>query len=275
LLGGVELIGPEPVRGASQDLEVSIPVRADLEYQLVAGESLDVYLFNGVDWSDSGRDGVVGTNVSYPDRLAVQVTLSDFGIYAVFLDDQDGDGIRDELDPDRDGDGAVNDADNCPDHANATQSDCDLDGAGDACDPDPCDAMQVVMSSLDAEPGRPGVLVTWTTLSESNVVGFQVLRAMGDLEPAVISAQVAATGTPLVGADYEYIDPDHLLNDTLYYWVESIGIDGTLQRFGPATLVPVRRPPGREDRPGSDERDDLRFGEPSAGPFSQTEGGDQ
>src|SRR5262245_17018329 len=38
---------------------------------------------------------------------------------------------------DRDSDGVTDDADNCPDDANASQQDTDVDGVGDACDADP------------------------------------------------------------------------------------------------------------------------------------------
>ena len=50
--------------------------------------------------------------------------------------DTDGDGIGDVCDPDIDGDGIVNDQDNCPLTANEDQSDIDNDGIGDVCDPD-------------------------------------------------------------------------------------------------------------------------------------------
>jgi hypothetical protein len=50
--------------------------------------------------------------------------------------DQDGDGLGDACDSDRDGDSASNTADNCPGTPNAPQSDIDRDGLGDACDAD-------------------------------------------------------------------------------------------------------------------------------------------
>lgn len=48
--------------------------------------------------------------------------------------DLDGDSVGDACDPDRDGDGHDNDLDNCPDVANPGQEDADGDGVGDVCD---------------------------------------------------------------------------------------------------------------------------------------------
>jgi von Willebrand factor type A domain/Thrombospondin type 3 repeat len=50
--------------------------------------------------------------------------------------DLDGDGLGDACDPDLDGDGVANTTDNCPAVANADQADLDGDGLGDACDDD-------------------------------------------------------------------------------------------------------------------------------------------
>jgi hypothetical protein len=52
------------------------------------------------------------------------------------FDDTDGDGIADCLDEDDDNDGIVDVEDNCPFTPNASQSDVDGDGTGDACDAD-------------------------------------------------------------------------------------------------------------------------------------------
>jgi len=51
----------------------------------------------------------------------------------------DGDGLGDVCDDDIDGDGVLNDIDNCPDTANPDQADADGDGSGDLCDID-CDS---------------------------------------------------------------------------------------------------------------------------------------
>jgi hypothetical protein len=47
----------------------------------------------------------------------------------------DGDALADCIDPDDDNDGVSDDSDNCPLNANSDQADFDLDGDGDACDP--------------------------------------------------------------------------------------------------------------------------------------------
>ena len=49
-------------------------------------------------------------------------------------EDSDGDGIGDECDDDRDGDGILNTIDLCPDFASGDNGDSDDDGIGDACD---------------------------------------------------------------------------------------------------------------------------------------------
>ena len=48
--------------------------------------------------------------------------------------DIDFDSIGDECDSDRDGDGLLNNADNCPSLYNPSQEDADRDGRGDLCD---------------------------------------------------------------------------------------------------------------------------------------------
>ena len=50
--------------------------------------------------------------------------------------DTDGDGIGNACEPDGDGDGVIDDADNCVSVANGGQADADSDGVGDACEPD-------------------------------------------------------------------------------------------------------------------------------------------
>ncbi len=74
--------------------------------------------------------------------------------------DCDQDGTPDPAEPDRDGDGAPDDCDNCPSAASVTQTDGDGDGVGDACDncptvPNASQADSDGNGAGDACPGSP------------------------------------------------------------------------------------------------------------------------
>ena len=75
-------------------------------------------------------------------RLSINETDLDncLGEYNPDQLDTDLDGLGDACDPDKDGDGEPNQTDNCPMVANPGQTDTDMDGNGDACDPCPGDA---------------------------------------------------------------------------------------------------------------------------------------
>jgi hypothetical protein len=69
--------------------------------------------------------------------------------------DTNGDGIKDCLVADKDGDGVLDVVDNCPAAANVGQADFDLDGTGDACDLD--DDNDLVADAMDCAPFDPDV----------------------------------------------------------------------------------------------------------------------
>ena len=69
--------------------------------------------------------------------------------------DTNGDGVKDCLVSDKDGDGVLDVVDNCPTISNPGQADFDLDGTGDACDLD--DDNDLSADTVDCAPMNPDV----------------------------------------------------------------------------------------------------------------------
>lgn len=86
--------------------------------------------------------------------------------------------------PDTDGDGVPDDADNCPDIANADQADADLDLIGDACDPFP--------SNRDNEQAQCDLDLTQAQ-AETATCGLDLGQCQGDLGTAQTALQQVQT----------------------------------------------------------------------------------
>ena len=88
------------------------------------------------------------------------------------------------------------------------------------------------------------VLLSWTTETEVDVEGFNVIRsATGEQDDAVCAntSIIPATNTPNE-TRYQYIDPD-LAQGEYYYWIEMIQDDGYRMYHGPQTvMVPDNAP---------------------------------
>lgn len=83
------------------------------------------------DSSPAGKHGTLGlnTNVAANDPLRVSISPP-------LINDNDcnRNGVPDSCEPDSDGDGVIDDCDNCPGAPNPSQGDCDGNGTGDACE---------------------------------------------------------------------------------------------------------------------------------------------
>ncbi len=79
------------------------------------------------------------------------------------------------------------------------------------------------------------VIVEWSTASELDTVGFNVLRGDGPDGPfAQINDQLILTqGDSLTGSDYSFIDRGVKAGLTYYYLLEDVDAGGATNRNGP------------------------------------------
>lgn len=80
----------------------------------------------------------------------------------------------------------------------------------------------------------PQIQIDWSTGSELDVVGYNILRSNspdGDL--ILLNQAVIAAEDPLSGGQYQYIDRDVVPGITYDYWLEAIATDGSSEKHGP------------------------------------------
>lgn len=124
------------------------------------------------------------------------------------------------------------------------QLDDDCDGLIDLDDVEDCEPLYVELASFTAEATPDGVMVRWTTLVEIDNVGFRVLRSTdGGTNVEALNKQfIAARGTELSGASYQFMDRGHnRASGYAWYYLEDIDTSGRVTRHGPV-MVKKQRP---------------------------------
>lgn len=97
----------------------------------------------------------------------------------------------------------------------------------------------VWMSDTQVKPGSSGAVVTWQTLLETNLLGFNVYRSTSlngprqHLNNTPLATQ--GMGSPF-GASYTFIDTTVLPGVTSYYWIEAIETNSVATLYGPLVL---------------------------------------
>ena len=83
------------------------------------------------------------------------------------------------------------------------------------------------------------VMIEWTTQSESDMLGYNLLRSQTSvldeaiqINMGIIDAQNSSTQT-----DYSFEDEDVTANQTYHYWLQSNEYDGSTSFFGPVTCT--------------------------------------
>jgi hypothetical protein len=86
---------------------------------------------------------------------------------------------------------------------------------------------------------NPQVEVTWSTATEVNTFGYNLLRSNqeeGPFDFQVNDQPIEATGQPVSGSDYNFIDRSVKSGVTYYYLLEEVQYDGSVGHFGPITV---------------------------------------
>lgn len=106
-----------------------------------------------------------------------------------------------------------------------------------------CEVTLIELESFIAEPDDREVVLVWSTASEIDNFAFNVYRADAQdgayvrINPALIAAE----GSAITGAYYEFVDEDVRNGRTYWYQLEDIDFNGVATRHDPVSAEPRLR----------------------------------
>jgi len=108
----------------------------------------------------------------------------------------------------------------------------------DCCDI--CDCTVITLNSFTAAAGNKSITINWETATETNNVGFNILRAESkDGKYSRINSEIiAANGSPTSGAAYQITDTNVKNRTTYYYKLEDVNLDGISTISEPISATP-------------------------------------
>ena len=82
---------------------------------------------------------------------------------------------------------------------------------------------------------KPAIVLEWSTESELDIVGFNILRGDSESGPFLkINDQfIPPSIDPIIGGDYSYTDKDVVVGETYFYILEDIESSGSTNQNGP------------------------------------------
>jgi hypothetical protein len=82
---------------------------------------------------------------------------------------------------------------------------------------------------------QASIRLEWSTESEFDIVGFDILRGESDSGPfiKVNDSIIPPSIDPMIGGEYQFIDTNVKPGRVYYYILEDIEMDGTRQSHGP------------------------------------------
>jgi hypothetical protein len=105
-----------------------------------------------------------------------------------------------------------------------------------------CAPTDIKLTEYQAQPRPHGILITWRTAQEVDLLGFNLYRAESPVgKPVKLNPQLIPGLNPgqFKANDYHFMDTTVSVEKTYYYWIEWVGKNGS-QMFGPmpASLLP-------------------------------------
>ena len=100
----------------------------------------------------------------------------------------------------------------------------------------------VDLLSFDAVAGSDFINLEWVTASESDNLGFNLFRGLSDDFDAAVKLNAnLIPGNPgsVTGASYEWLDSDVQVGIEYTYWLQDIGLDGSVTTHDPDTASPT------------------------------------
>jgi hypothetical protein len=97
-------------------------------------------------------------------------------------------------------------------------------------------ALSVTLNYFEAQCRETDVLARWETASEVGTLGFNIYRSLSpDTVGDRINGELIPSDSPGggQGATYEYADAGVTPDNTYYYTLEAVAMDGGTQQFGP------------------------------------------
>ena len=98
--------------------------------------------------------------------------------------------------------------------------------------------LAVALAAFDAQQVNNQIDVTWQTISELDIVGFDLYRSTTlDGERMLLGHFPSQNPGSTQGAFYDYTDIDVIPGTTYYYWLDEVDISGSTTLHGPVSAT--------------------------------------
>jgi len=98
----------------------------------------------------------------------------------------------------------------------------------------------VELSTFTAVYDNGASFLEWTTQSESDNMGWNIYRSQTEMSAAILinASLITGAGTTTEPTNYEFYDEEELVvNNTYWYWLESVSFSGETEIYSPISLT--------------------------------------